>query len=123
MKKTIDLINDLAFRLKWLDCSVQRFKQDELVVSGSDDMAYYHNFEILFQNVHFYTGVFNWKWDCADHNDLITIIEDKNLKLDINKKFRVEQGNILLKFNNQDNLDIIVGCHAIEFSDKVVKYF
>ncbi len=119
----IDLINQKVNELKWLDCFVYKFQSNCLTIVGSEDFTYFHNFEILFREVHFYSGIFNWKWDFNENTKFIDLIEDINLEFQINKKFQVEQGNLLFKLANQDNLEILIGCKSVEFSDKITKYF
>ena len=118
----LELINQRVSQLKWVDSYVYKFESNSLTIVGSQDFCYYHNFEISFKDVHFYSGVFSWKWDYDDAKVFIEIIDDLTSKVQINQKFRVEQGNTLFKLNNTDGLEIFIGCRSVAFSNELVKY-
>ena len=119
MKNIIDEINSVASTFMYLEFAVVSYKAENLIVAGSQDFLYYQNFEIEFENVFSIIG--NLRWKANTKKAVLTIcglIEAHEL----NRKYRVEQGNTIFKFVDEDNIDIFFIARNIKFRNEVVKF-
>jgi hypothetical protein len=62
----------------------------------------------------------NWKAETKEN--LISVVEGEEAD-NINKKHRIEIGNIIYKISNSDALDFYIIAKDIKLEDKLVKYF
>jgi hypothetical protein len=115
-------INEKANSFFHLELAVfsYSFPTRELIIAGSEDFAYYHNFEIKFRSV--FSMIVNSDWIVNTAECIIELVTDLNELRAINLKYRVEIGNNIFKLKNEDNLDFYVIAESVELVDKVVKY-
>ncbi|ASY80526.1 hypothetical protein BJK05_11215 [Pectobacterium polaris] len=59
-------IREHDWNQSWLDFSVFLYERDSLIISGSHDLSYYHNFEIIITSPSFISGVMDWSCDVND---------------------------------------------------------
>ncbi|MCK7556234.1 hypothetical protein MKQ70_14910 [Chitinophaga sedimenti] len=120
MENIITLINKTAREFVFLDMSIYSYSNNELVIGMSDDLTYYHKFEIKFKNV--FAIICNASWSVNTQKEIIKLA-DSSLADEINLKHRVEIGNSVFQLMNEDEVVFYVVAAGLEFREKVVKYY
>ena len=120
MQGVIDDINKTVTKYLFLEFSVVSYNNGELIIGGSEDFCYYHNFEIIFKNVFTING--NLEWKVNAQNMAVEILKESTEAIELNKKYRVEQGYTIFKFTSEENLNIYVIAEDIVFKNEIVKY-
>ena len=120
MKEVVKSINDYCRTLSDLEFLIFSYVDNRLVIVGSTDLMYYHNFEIVFEDVYNISSNFNWK--NKNSKEVIEILEGRSM-IEVNLKFTIEAGNTIFKFNNDDDLNLLVVAKKVSFCKKLVKYY
>lgn len=102
----INEINKHDWKETWLDFSVFLYEKTRLVIVGSDDLSYYHTFEVIIELPSYISGVMDWSCDTNDEfikvrtntdspyeRFIIEFYEDSELKLKLIAK------NVTLNFD------------------------
>lgn len=121
IQDVVNIINDKLVKFDFFEFSVLSYDKQNIVIAGSDDFMYYHNFEIHFHDVFAYIGNFDWQVN-GNASALIEIVSGYEA-IDLNTKYYVEIGNIIFKFNSKDGVSIYVIAKSISLNDMVVKYY
>ncbi|WP_323637298.1 hypothetical protein [Pectobacterium polaris] len=62
----VSAIREHDWNQSWLDFSVFLYERDRFIISGSHDLSYYHNFEIIITSPSFISGIMDWSCDVND---------------------------------------------------------
>jgi len=62
----VSAIKEHDWKQSWLDFSVFLYERDCLTISGSYDLSYYHNFELVITSPFFISGTIDWSCDVND---------------------------------------------------------
>lgn len=102
----VNEINNHDWKETWLDFSVFLYEKTRLVIVGSDDLSYYHTFEVIIELPSYISGVMDWSCDTDDEfiklrtntyspyeRFIIEFYEDSELKL------KVTARNVTLNFD------------------------
>ena len=117
----LDEINLEARKFLFLELSVVSFNGNTLIIAGSQDFTYYHNFEIHFHEPFTFLGNFTWKAN-TDEN-IISIIDSTLDAVSLNKKFKIERGNNIFSFATNEGNSFYVAAERIEFNNRLTKYY
>lgn len=104
----------------WFDFHVFHYDGHRLVVAGSIDLCYYHEMEVIFENVFFIRGFFNgWHSDTSKP----VFIQTDNVST-FNTEFEIEQGYTLFIFKTEDyEKDVIIAAEKVSFNTDTVFYY
>jgi len=96
----IKKINNYLSKCLWMDfefCMMNGFK---VLMAGSIDQSYDEKaIEIHFEQLHFVSSLFFWQTDTS--KPFIQLCSDEEI-VEMNTKYRVEQGNYIFKINAED---------------------
>jgi len=121
MNKIVSEINKSLSENIFYELSFFKLEKNNLIIVGSDDLAYFHNIEIEFSNV--YSIECNYYFRIEPSKAVISLIENDEEAISINKKYGVTQGNHVFKILSEDNQEFYIISESISFREKVVKYF
>jgi hypothetical protein len=104
----------------WFEFTVLNYDGYKLTIAGSFDFSYYHNLEIFFEDILFFSGYFNG-WIANTSNPTFLLPENEN---EMNRKYQIENGYQLFVFkaNNYEN-DIVIAAKNIKFNTDTVYYY
>lgn len=104
-----NIINDIKhhnWKESWLDFSVFLYEQNRLIISGSDDLSYYHTLEIIIDTPCYISGVMDWSCDlneefiklssCTDNAREMLVLEFYS---EFELKFKVIAKKISINFD------------------------
>ena len=120
VENIVNQINDfLNPKFDISDFVVSEFDGKRITVFGSFDFCYYHNIEIYFTDVYFYSGDFEW-----NRNDSLKALEIKDEYVDEKQyttrlKFVFNTDNGKYHYNNKK---IEIWASEIEFNTDTVLY-
>lgn len=121
--KNFDLtqeIDSCIRQFSWLDFDVYRYDGYRLTVVGSTDFSYYHQLEIIFEDVFFVFGNFS-TWG-SDTEKRVFGFPDNEAELIT--RFNIEQDYQLFEFR-QDGLDndFIIASNTLTYNTDKVYYY
>ena len=119
----MNIITDINKKIEsydFLEFHIYSLSSNNLSIVGSDDLLYYHDFEILFINVH--TILCNSEWIVNTSEQVLFDISNTDEGKKFNINFKVIQGNRIFKIISQDDVSFYIAAEDIKFIDKVVKY-
>jgi len=117
----VEQINTILSKENWLDMEVLGMKGGSLTIIGSTDFTYSHSLEIKFEDV-FYMSI-NMEWK-ADTSKPFLYLVDSSERIDINQKYRIEQGNTLFKILSEDlETPFYISAKKISFNTDNVLYY
>lgn len=104
----------------WFDFHVLKYDGRNLTIAGSVDLCYYHQLEIIFEDVFFFQGYFNeWR---SDTTQPVFILPDNEVEL--NMQYEIEEGYSLFIFKTEDfKNDVIVAAEKITYNTDTVFYY
>lgn len=114
MEDVLKHINQKSKEFIFLDFTIFKYKKNDLIIAGSDDLTYFHKFEIHFKNL--YAVICNASWSVDTKVDVVQIVEGMEA-YNLNVRHKVEAGNIIFQLNNGDGLPFYVIAERIEFLD------
>lgn len=124
MRNNIEVVNSIDSLIrsnKWFDFHVLSYDGRNLKIGGGIDLTYYHNLEIIFSDIFFFHGFFE-TWHSNTDNQVL-IIPSKEINLELNMKFEIEQGYQLFIFKTEDyKNDIYIAAKEISYKENIVKY-
>ncbi len=104
-----NIINDIKhhnWKESWLDFSVFLYEQNRLIISGSDDLSYYHTLELIIDTPYYISGVMDWSCDlneefiklsgCTDNAREMLVLEFYS---EFELKFKVIAKKISINFD------------------------
>lgn len=104
----------------WFDFHVFKFEHNKLIIAGSTDLTYYHEMEIIFENVQMFHGFFN-EWHSEVENIVFEKLDDLN---DFNGLYEIEQGNYVFRFTSDSHQhDIIIAARNVSYNTDTVLYY
>jgi hypothetical protein len=109
-------INAVLKTKPWFDFEVMEYVGYNLVVMGGIDTSAPHSLEIKFKDVFFVSLPMCWGTDTSIAP--LTIVT-REAALEINEKFRVEQGNHIFSFRPEDypfGFGCLIGSKGISFT-------
>lgn len=125
MSKTLKIIAeeiDMIIRSQglWFDFHVYRYESNKLIIAGSIDLCYYHQLEIIFENIQVFHGFFSG-W----HSDTTQVVFDKlEERNEFNGPLEIEQGYSVFRFKTEDyQNDVIIAAEKISFNTDTVFYY
>ncbi|WP_444929715.1 hypothetical protein ACJJIF_18285 [Microbulbifer sp. SSSA002] len=113
----INDINKYVSQFTWLDFEVNKYGSGELMMAASTDFSYYHQLEVYFSKVRFYSGAFEWGTNPKE--EILFIMDDKKI-LEENK---IYDECAAVKILTDDNTSVIIGCSSIHFNTDTVFYY
>ncbi|GAA3953615.1 hypothetical protein GO495_31500 [Chitinophaga oryziterrae] len=115
--EVIDIINNKVKDLYFFEFSVLSLQKETLLVAGSKDFIYYHNFEIVFNDVYAILGTLNWQ--IIPGKLCLELISDEAAK-ELNMGYWIQQDLSIFKFNCEDTLPTYIVAKTIELKDEIV---
>ncbi|WP_257188011.1 hypothetical protein [Escherichia coli] len=95
----------------WIDFEIYLYSNGRLIIVGSSDLSYYHNFEIIINALSYMSGDTYWTCDPLDDFMKLKIINDNN---DV---------NIILEFYSESILQFKVIAETISLNFDTVFYY
>ena len=95
----------------WIDFEIYLYSNGRLIIVGSSDLSYYHNFEIIINAPSYMSGDTYWTWDPLDDFMKLKIINDNN------------DANIILEFYSESILQFKVIAETISLNFDTVFYY
>jgi hypothetical protein len=122
IKNIICEIDQIIRKNKWFDFHVLQYDSRKMIVAGGADLTYYHNLELIFEDIFFVSAYFNG-WH-TDTDKAVIEIPDVKLNKDLNIKFDIEQGYQLFIIHTEDyNNDIYIAAKRLTFNTDTVYYY
>lgn len=115
----INEINEIISTKPWFDFELIELKNKTAKIIGSTDFSYFHEIEIVIEDVYYIQCPDNWKSDTTSKVLVIPSLEDQRK---INMLYEVEQGYTLIQFIAEDIGPIYISCKSINYDDKKVTY-
>jgi hypothetical protein len=118
------LVNEIDQQIRtrlWFDFDVFICDADKLVIAGSKDLCYYHEMEIIFENVFIAKGFFHgWHSDTSKP----VFIQPENVDA-FDKEYDLEPGYTVFVFKTEDNDqdDVIVVAKKVSYNTDTVFYY
>jgi hypothetical protein len=101
----------------WLDFEVTHyhsFNNGLLIITASRDFTYYHNLEIRFVGVKYFSGVFSWRSSPSESGILRAVCDDSTVR---------DDAEIAVKFLDDDDGNIVVLASSASISFDTVYYY
>ncbi|MCH5359186.1 hypothetical protein KD923_03070 [Escherichia fergusonii] len=95
----------------WIDFEIYLYSNGRLIIVGSSDLSYYHNFEIIINAPSYMSGDTYWTCDPLDDFMKLKIINDNN------------DANIILEFYSESILQFKVIAANISLNFDTVFYY
>lgn len=117
-----DVIKQINIEIKkylHFEFNIFSYSNGKLMLVGSEDIVYYHNMEICFSGVFAIISNFQWRVDCK--KEPLSVLNGVEA-VELNKYYKVEVGNSIFKFENEDEINIYIIAESIEFNNNIVKY-
>ncbi len=95
----------------WIDFEIYLYSNGRLIIVGSSDLSYYHNFEIIINAPSYMSGDTYWTCDPLDDFMKLKIINDDN------------DANIILEFYSESILQFKVIAANISLNFDTVFYY
>lgn len=107
-------------RHEWFDFYVLNFDGFKLTVAGSVELAYYHNLEIIFEDI-FFVSAFFQGWH-SDTKQTTFLLPDNEKEM--NEKYEIEQGYQIFIFRSEDYTnDVVIAARNVSFNTDTVYYY
>ena len=119
MKDILLNLNKIIHQYKWFDFELDSINKSNLVILGSTDFSYYHELEIVFEDLHFIQCPRNWSVDTT--KEVFTMPNMTELKK-INIGYELEVGYELLKIVTENNSPIYISARNITYLHKKIEY-
>ena len=114
-------INLLISQESWFDFEILNLKGNNLSIIGSIDFNYYHNFELIFEDV-FHMSI-NTEWK-SDTSEPVLHLVTENEAIELNKKYQIERGYNLFKIIPEDSKDnFYVAAKGLQIDNTKVYYY
>lgn len=122
IKNIVCEIDQIIRKNKWFDFHVLQYDGHKMIIGGGADLTYYHNLELIFEDIFFVSAYFNgWHTDTSKP---VIEIPDSSLIQDLNTKFDIEQGYQLFIIHTEDySNDIYIAAKNLTFNTDTVYYY
>lgn len=121
-KNIVEKIDQEIRQNLWFDFHLWRYDGVNLVITGSDDLSYYHKLEIIFTDV-FYASTFFNGWKSNTEKPVIEI-PSTSVNKELNERFEIEQGYQVFIIRTEDyKNDIYIAAKEIDFNLDTVYYY
>src|ERR1700761_9555838 len=103
------IIGDINFKVNGffhLDFTIYNYGKNDLTIVGSQDILYYHDFEIIFKDV--FTIICNRSWKIDMSKPFISLLENEHRGLDLNLKYQVEVDNKIFEINSGSEIPFYI---------------
>jgi hypothetical protein len=117
----VDKIYKKIQEFTYLDLYVYSYSNNTLVIAGSTDLYYFHNFEIRFKHVFAINCNFSLSINTSDES--IKVLEKNELADSINLKHMVDIGNSIFQIITDEEDSFYIIAEEIELVDEVVRYY
>ena len=105
----------------WLDMCVLRYDGHRLTVAGSMDRAYYHQLEITFVDVYYYSGPMRGDWH-SDTTQAVLSLPEHDAEL--HASLEIEQDYQLFVLKAEDRkAPVYVAAHHLEWNTDTVYHY
>ena len=112
-------INKFLKSKDWFDFELDRYENGNLTILGSTDFSYYHEIEIVFEDVAFIQCPKVWSVNTIQ-DVIIKSYEEEQRRINID--YEIEQGNILFKIVAEDKAPIFISSRSISHKIEKVNY-
>ncbi len=114
-KRIVACINKFLMKELWFDFEVMQYTGNELIVMGSLDISSTHEIEVIFRDIFFVSLPMNWRTDTSAI--VLEIVTGKKASV-LNRRFQVEQGYSIFRFNAEyypDDFGCLVAAKEIDY--------
>lgn len=119
-KNVVDALNKGFLHELWLDFEVVSLQHDILKLKASTDFCYYHDCEIVFSGVRYFSGTMLWG---SDPPDGLTEILPESEVLAMIDQYGLETPCNVIVFNTDASRRVIIACTSIQVNFDRVYYF
>ncbi|MCC9019923.1 hypothetical protein [Flavobacterium lipolyticum] len=119
MKSIKEKINEIINTKPWFDFELIELKNKNAKIIGSTDFSYFHEIEIIIEDIYFVQCLDSWK---SDTTSKVLIIPEIECQRDVNILYEIEQGYTLIQFLAEDVGPIYFSCKDINYNSTKVTY-
>ena len=124
-KQDFDIVKEIDQRIRehdWFDFHVTSYDGRFLEVVGSIDLSYYHQLEIIFEEV-FFASIFFEEWH-SDTKKPVIELPDSDFNKELNERLEIEQGYQIFIIRTEDyKNDIYIAAKKISYNTDTVYYY
>ena len=99
--------------------SIDKYENGNLSIMGSTDFSYYHELEIVFEDVFFIQCPTNWSVNTSDN---VIVQSDHEEQRKINIDYEIEHGYILFKLIAEDKAPIFISSKNISYKVEKISH-
>lgn len=122
IKNNVIEIDSIIRRNAWFDFHVYSYDGYRMIITFSKDLTYYHNLEIIFEDIFYASTFFN-----ELHTDLTkTVVEipEPKLNKELNLEFEIEEGYQIIIIHTEDyKNDIYIAAKSLSYNTDIVYYY
>lgn len=107
----IDKIRSHYWNNCWIDFSIFLHERGRLIIAGSSDLCYYHNFELIIEDTSYISGMTEWTCDPSDEF------------LKISEKNEQDSPDTVLEFYSEATLQMKIVAMKISINFDAVFYY
>jgi hypothetical protein len=119
-KDLLDQINTKVQSYDFMELWIPSFDAGKLIVNGSDDSSYYHNFKIVFSGVYVIAGALEW---CVPPEKRCIELGTKEEYSKLMYDYTGTADLTVFKFNGDNLLPTFILATSMEFIDRVQLYY
>jgi|GEM_PF-6581948 len=119
-KDLLDQINTKVQSYQFMELWITSFEAGKLIVNGSDDSSYYHNFQIVFSGVYVIAGALEW---CVPTEKQCIELGTKEEYAKLMYEYSGTADLTVFKFNGDNLAPTFILANSMEFIDKVQLYY
>ena len=113
-------INEIIQKETCFDFHILSFDGHRLIIGGSIDLTYYHNLEVVFEDIFFVSSFFK-KWQS---NTKQTVFKIPDNEIQLNEKYEIEQDYQLFMFQTEYfKNDVLIAANSISYNTDKVFYY
>jgi len=119
MNTVLSEINEFLKSKDWFDFEIDKYENGNLSIMGSTDFSYYHELEIVFEDVFFIQCPTNWSVNTSDN---VIVQSDHEEQRKINIDYEIEHGYILFKLIAEDKAPIFISSKNISYKVEKISH-
>ncbi|WP_431685758.1 hypothetical protein [Hahella sp. NBU794] len=121
LKSRVDAVNNATANSAWFDFEVFSFNANELIILGSRDFSYYHQLEIKFLDVAYFSGTPSW--GSNPHITAVFSLIEESKALKVLQEKKVNGYFEVFEFPTDDGASIIIAALDIVVNMDTVYYY
>jgi len=123
LKEIVNQIDAVIRRKRlWFDFHVYSYDGRKLIIAGSEDLTYYHQLEVIFEGISFFSGYFD-EWH-SDTSKPVFILSSLDTESKLNLEYEILAGSHSFMFKTEDQItDVVITARKVSFNTDTVLYY